>query len=97
MRLLITPLAAHDLEEIGDYIARDNPSRAARFIAELRVQCEKICLNPAGYRRRAELSDGLRSCAHGNYVIFFESTADQVTVVRVLHGARDLPQTFDPS
>ena len=46
MRLLITPLAAHDLEEIGDYIARDNPIRAASFIAELRAQCEKICLNP---------------------------------------------------
>ena len=97
MRLLITPLAAHDLEEIGDYIARDNPIRAANFIAELRAQCEKICLNLAGYRRRSELSDGLRSCPHGNYVIFFESTADQVTVVRILHGARDLPQAFDPS
>jgi len=97
MHLLVTPLAAHDLEEIGDHIARDNPLRAASFIAELRAQCEKLCLNPAGYRRRSELSDGLRSCPHGNYVIFFESTADQVTVVRILHGARDLPQAFDPS
>ena len=97
MRLLITPLAAHDLEEIGDYIARDNPIRAASFIAELRAQCEKICLNPAGYRRRSELSEGLRSCPYGNYVIFFESAADQVTVVRVLHGARDMPHAFDPS
>jgi toxin ParE1/3/4 len=97
VRLLIAPLAAHDLEEIGDYIAHDNPLRAASFIAELRAQCEKICLNPDGYRRRSELYDGLRSCPHGNYVIFFESTADQVTVVRVLHGARDLPQAFDPS
>ena len=97
MRLLITPLAAHDLEEIGDYIARDNPLHAARFIADLRAQCEKICLNPAGYRRRSELSDNLRSCAHGNYVIFFESTTDQVTIVRILHGARDIPQAFNPS
>lgn len=28
MRLSITLLAAQDLEEIGDYIAQDNPSRA---------------------------------------------------------------------
>ena len=28
MQLLITPLAAFDLEEIGDYIAQDNPIRA---------------------------------------------------------------------
>ena len=70
MQLLITPLAAFDLEEIGDYIAQDNPVRAGTFIAELRAHCEKICLNPAGYRRRPELSDELRSCAHGNYVIW---------------------------
>ena len=63
MQLLITPLAAFDLEEIGDYIAQDNPMRAVSFVTDLRAQCEKICLNPAGYRRRPELSDDLRSCA----------------------------------
>lgn len=52
MQLLITPLAAVDLKEIGDYIAQDNPVRAGTFVAELRAHCEKICLNPAGYRRR---------------------------------------------
>ncbi len=57
MQLLITPLAAFDLEEIGDYIAQDNPIRAGTCLAELRALCKKICLNPAGYRRRPELSD----------------------------------------
>lgn len=97
MQLFITPLAAQDLEEIGDYIAQDNPVRAGSFVVELRAHCQKICLNPAGYRRRPELSDELRSCAHGNYVIFFESTQEQVTIIRILHGARDIPQAFDPS
>lgn len=97
MQLLFTPLAEQDLEAIGDYIAQDNPMRAGHFVAELWAQCQKICLNPVGYRRRPELSDDLRSCAHGNYVIFFESTQDQVTVIRILHGARDIPQEFDPS
>ena len=97
MQLLIRPLAAYDLEEIGDYIAQDNPVRAGSFVAELRAQCEKICLNPAGYRRRPELSDDLRSCAHDNYVIFFESTTEQVTIARILHGARDIPEILNPS
>jgi toxin ParE1/3/4 len=47
MQLLITPLAAFDLEEIGDYIAQDNPVGAGTFLTELRAHCEKICLNPA--------------------------------------------------
>jgi toxin ParE1/3/4 len=97
MQLLITPLAAYDLEEIGDFIAQDNPVRAGSFVAELRSHCEKICLNPAGYRRRPELSDDLRACVHGNYVIFFESTAEKVTIVRILHSARDIPEVLNPS
>ena len=91
MQLLITPLAARDLEEIGDYIALDNPTRAGSFVAELRAHCQKICLNPLGYRLRPELSLHLRSCVHGNYVFFFESTPQQVTIIRILHGARDIP------
>jgi toxin ParE1/3/4 len=92
MQLLITPLAAHDLEEIGDYIAQDSPRRAASFVAELRNHCKKICLNPAGYRHRPELSVDLRSCSHGSYVIFFEFRAEQVIIIRILHGARDIPE-----
>ena len=42
MQLLITPLAAFDLEEIGDYIAQNNSIRAGTFVAELRAHCEKI-------------------------------------------------------
>lgn len=95
MPLFITPLAAQDLEEIGDYIAQDNPIRAGSFVTELLAQCQKIALNPVGYRARPELSDGLRSCAHGNYVIFFEFTPDQVLIIRILHSARDIPQEFD--
>ena len=95
MQLLITPLAARDLEEIGDFIAQDNPIRAGSFVADLQAHCQKICLNPSGYRRRPELSDNLRSCAHGSYVIFFESTTQQVTIIRILHGARDIPYILD--
>lgn len=31
--------AEHDLETIGDYIARDNPARALSFLHELRAKC----------------------------------------------------------
>lgn len=91
MRLVIKPLAEQDLEAIGDYIARDNPARAVTFVRELREQCKRITGNPLGYRERSELTPGLRSCAHGNYVIFFDALPGVVEVVRVLHGARDLP------
>ena len=90
MQLSITPLAARDLEEIGDYIAQDNPSRAVAFINELQAHCEIIRSHPEGYRLRPEFSKTMRSCAHGHYIIFFESDGKEVIVIRVLHGGRDL-------
>jgi toxin ParE1/3/4 len=41
MRLVFSPRAALDLEEIGDYIARDNPRRAISFLGELEAHCHK--------------------------------------------------------
>ena len=38
-----------------------------------------------------------RNTQHGNYVIFFESTSEQVTIVRILHGARDISEVLNPS
>ncbi len=94
MRLAFTPLAEQDLEAIADYIAADNPTRALTFVRELRAQCQRITLNPHGYRQRPELGDGIRSCAHGHYVIFFEFDPDAVVIVRILHGALDIPVVF---
>lgn len=95
MRLFFSPLAERDLEDIADYIATDNPGRALSFVRELREQCERISANPLGYRLRPEFGEDIRSCAHGRYAIFFTSDSDGVTVVRILHGARDFPGIFD--
>lgn len=94
MRVAISPFAERDLEAIGDYIADDNPLRALSFIAELRTQCATIAKAPQAYRVRPELGEGIRSCAHGNYVIFFTATKARLTIVRVLHGAMDIPAQF---
>lgn len=91
MRVTLSPLAERDLEAIGDYIAEDNPTRAVSFIAELRNQCAKIAKAPLAYRARPDLGEGLRSCAHGNYAIFFTASKARLTIVRVLHGAMDIP------
>ena len=68
--------------------------RALSFVRELRTQCQRITLNPPGYRLRPELGDGIRSCAHGHHVLFFESNSDVVVIVRILRGARDIPAVF---
>jgi plasmid stabilization system protein ParE len=49
MRVVFSLRAEHDLEEIGDYIAAENPSRAVSFIQEIREHCSKIAMSPLAY------------------------------------------------
>ena len=44
MQCVFSPLAEFDLEEIGDYIASDNPPRAVSFIREIRELCVKVSI-----------------------------------------------------
>lgn len=90
----ISPLAEQDLEAIGDFIAQDNPHRALTFITELRKQCAKIAASPQAFRLRPELGNDIRSCAYGNYVIFFQERPGELCIVRVLHGAMDIASRF---
>ena len=90
MQLELSPLAETDLEAIGDYIALDSPGNAMRFIQELRDQCRKITKAPMAYVVRPELGEGLRSCAHGRYVIFFRPSDAIVRVERILHSALEI-------
>lgn len=96
MSAYVTPQAEADLEEIGDYIALDNPRRAVSFIREIREHCEKIAQGPLHYVARPELGPQLRSCAHGNYVIFFEPFEDGALILRILQGARHFPDILVP-
>lgn len=93
-RLLLSPRAAADLEEIGDYIARDNPARAASFVAGLEAKCRAVAETPELYPARADLAPGLRMAVHGRYLVLYRDLPDQKAerIERVLHGARHLPR-----
>ncbi len=90
MKLRFSRKAAEDLEEIGDFIARDDPLRAASFVAELQGNCMKLLDNPDAYPPRSELGRGMRVCVHGRYLIFSKPVGNDLLIVRILHGARNL-------
>ena len=78
MRCELSPQAEIDMREIGDSIARDNPQRAAIFVGELLAHSQRIAEQPEAYPPRPELSEGLRSCVHERYVIFFWASPERV-------------------
>ncbi len=95
-RLVILPAARADLVEIADFIAQDDSRRALSFVAEIEARMRAAAERPGSFPARDELHAGLRAARHGRYLIFFVEEGDEVRVVRVLHGARDLPRAFEP-
>ena len=86
--------AETDLIEIWGYIAKDDPIAADRQLDRIDAACEMLADNPQGGPRREDLARGLRFYPVGNYLIFYTVRNDGITVVRVLHGARDYPHEF---
>ena len=91
MRFRFTRRAQADIEAIGDYIARDNPARAVRFIAELRAHCRSLTDFPEAAPLRPALGENVRMAVHGRYLILYAVRPDLVEIRRVVHGARNLP------
>ncbi len=93
-RLLLSPRAAEDLENIADYIARDHPQRAASFVSELQAKCRAVAATPDICTARPDLAPALRMAVHGRYLVLFRELPGQnaVRVERVLHSARNLPR-----
>lgn len=93
-RLVISPAARFDLIAIGDYIALDNPPRAASFVAEIEAAIARIASNPLLHPARDDLAAGLRVTRHKRYAIYFLPSEEEIMIVRVLHGARDQAGAF---
>jgi toxin ParE1/3/4 len=93
-RVRLSLRAIADLDEIGDYIARDNPDRAASFVDELEEACRHIADNPQAYPLRSDLAPDVRMAVHMNYLIFFRLLPNEIRVERILHGARNLTRLW---
>lgn len=90
MKLTFSPKAALDLEEIEDYIARDNPKRALSFLAEIEAHCHRIATMPNAFPSRDDLAPGLHMAVHRNHLILFRVQEHEVRIERIVHGARRL-------
>lgn len=91
-RVIWSPQAEADLEEIWLYIAHDSPERADHVVREIAKRSSMLGDQPGVGTMRDELLPGLFSFPVGSYVIFYRKRERGIEVVRVLHGARDIPR-----
>ena len=85
--------AEAELDGIWYYIANESGSIeiADRFIESLTERFYLIAKNPyIGRRRDADLRQGLRSFPVGEYVIFYRIDGEDVLILHVVRGSRDL-------
>ena len=95
------PVAVDDLEEIVSYIRQDNAMAAEAVRHDILDTAESLAHQPdLGVRPRfsAPRFAGIRflpSQQDPNYLLFYREQTDEVEILRVLHGARNLPALFD--
>lgn len=89
-----TETADQDIVEIWTYIAEDNPRAADQTIGKIEAACSMLAGKPLAGRSRSELLPGLRSFPVDNYLIFYHRVKGGISVIRVLHAARDATRVF---
>jgi len=94
-----TRLAKSDLLEIAEYIALDNPDAAHRVMEAIEeTACALVSQPDMGRSVESNLYDDLKSLPCGDfpiYQVFYLTLNDELVVVRVLHGARDIPRILN--
>ena len=99
--MVFNPVAVADLEEIVGYIAQDNSVAAENVRQDVLETAESLGLHPdLGIRPRfrAPRFNGIRflpATQYPVYLLFYRELADEIEVLRVLHGARNLPPLFE--
>lgn len=94
--LRYTGSAENDLLEAWLFIAEDDLQAADRVVDAIDREARKLLAHPHLGRERPELHDGLRSWPTSTpYILFYTVDGSGVTIVRVLHHARDIAAIAD--
>jgi|SRR3990172_6115594 len=92
MEVYWTDRARLRLKEVYDFIARDQPVNATRWVDRLIKRGDSIGDQPWAGRRVPEYEDDtIREVFQGDYRIIYEITSSRIHVLTVRHGSQLLP------
>jgi toxin ParE1/3/4 len=100
-RVVISPAAESDLEDIWLTIAADDPVTATRIVRAIGARIGGLARHPRLGPCRPDIRPAVRMLVEGPYLILFETRPDtndgpidEVDIVRVVDGRRDLTKLF---
>ena len=92
-RYRLTPEAQRQVDEIGAFIAQDSIDAALKVYDALEETFELLAQNPGLGHAREDLTDKpLRFWSVYSCLVVYDFASAPLTVVAVLHGARDVAQ-----
>ena len=94
MQYVLAKEATQDLDEILDYFLSRNIDAGERFIQEFNKKCKYLTQFPNIGRSYANLDPTLRGIPVDGYILFYRLFEDNVVIVRVISGYRDLKSVF---
>ena len=94
-RVLFSESAKADLLEAWLFIAEESVEAADGVVDAIHQSSKTLALQPLMGRLRSELAEGVRSWPTSTrYILFYIPSSDGITVLRVLHHARDIPNVL---
>ena len=90
---VLSPEAQRDLDGVKDYLLKTASVRVARYVnRELRQGMRFLAENPgAGHSREDLTEEPVKFWSVFSYLIVYDPKKRPIEIVRVLHGALDIP------
>jgi toxin ParE1/3/4 len=91
MKVTVHEAAAGDLDDILDWISRDNPRAAAELVRRILARIDRLAIPGLSHMGRPGQLEGTRELIEAPYVIVYEvdEPAEEILVLAIVHGARD--------
>lgn len=97
MKFVWTDPSIEDLRSIREYIARDSEYYAAKFVEEIVLSVDKLLQFPRLGRVVPEAHDeNIRELFYQNYRIIYRRGGEQIEILTIVHGGRDLTKRKSP-
>ncbi|NER00175.1 MAG: type II toxin-antitoxin system RelE/ParE family toxin [Cyanothece sp. SIO2G6] len=91
---IIAPAAIQDLDGITSYFATRNVEAGERLLDKFQKKCRYLAQFPQIGRSYAAIRPYLRGIPMDSYIIFYRIEVEQIEILRVVRGNRDLDSLF---
>jgi plasmid stabilization system protein ParE len=91
MKIVVREAAAGDLDDILDWISKDNPRAAAEVVRRILARIDRLAIPGLSHIGRPGLVEGTRELIEAPYIVVYmvDEPTDEIVVLAIVHGAKD--------